>query len=134
AHLPPRAARRQQAGRRPQAVTRRLSARYREWPFPCGPAPDSGAPARYRFAKIDPREEDTMHPEILRQLAAEHIRDLIPEAAEAQRAREARRTQRRRLAGLLRRATRLPAQQPGSRRRSRIPVSPAAEGRVEASR
>src|SRR5215469_18492315 len=31
-----------------------------------------------------------MHPDILRQLAAEHIRDLITEAGEARRAREAR--------------------------------------------
>ena len=65
-----------------------------------------------------------MHPDILRQLAAEHTRDLITEAGEARRAREARHTQRRRLA----------AQQPGSRRESRIPVSSAADGRVEASR
>ena len=65
-----------------------------------------------------------MHPDILRQLAAEHNRDLITEAGEARRAREVRHTQRRRLA----------AQQPGSRRGSRIPVTPAADGRVEASR
>jgi hypothetical protein len=42
--------------------------------------PDSGTPARYRLTKIDPREEGTMHPDILRQLAAEHTRDLITEA------------------------------------------------------
>ena len=65
-----------------------------------------------------------MHPDILRQLAAEHTRDLITEAGEARRAREARHAQRRRLA----------AQQPGSRQGSRIPVTPAADGRVEASR
>ena len=65
-----------------------------------------------------------MHPDILRQLAAEHTRDLITEAGQARRAHEARHTQRRRLA----------AQQPGSRRESRIPVTPAADGRVEASR
>jgi hypothetical protein len=75
-----------------------------------------------------------MHPDILRQLAAEHTRDLITEAGEARRAREARHTQRRRLAAHLRRSTRLAAQQPGTRRRSRIPVTPAADGRVEASR
>ena len=75
-----------------------------------------------------------MYPDILRQLAAEHTRDLITEAGEARRAREARHTQRRRLAAHLRRATRLAAQQPGPRRGSRIPVTPAAEGRVEASR
>jgi hypothetical protein len=54
-----------------------------------------------------------MHPDILRQLAAEHARDLITEASEAHRAREARRAQRRRLTAHLRRSTRLAAQQPG---------------------
>jgi hypothetical protein len=75
-----------------------------------------------------------MHPDILWQLAAEHTRDLITEAAEARRAREARHAQRRRLAAHLRRSTRLAAQQPGSRREFRIPVTPAAGGRVEGSR
>ena len=75
-----------------------------------------------------------MHPDILRQLAAEHTRDLITEAGEARRAREARHTQRRWLAAHLRRSTRLAAQQPGSRQGSRIPVTPAADGRVKASR
>ena len=72
-----------------------------------------------------------MHPDILRQLAAEHTRDL---ADQARRAREARHTRWRRLAAHLRRSTRLAAQQPGSGRGSRIPVTPAADGRVEASR
>jgi hypothetical protein len=75
-----------------------------------------------------------MHPDILWQLAAGHTRDLITEAGEARRAREARHAQRRRLAAHLRRSTRLAAQQPGSRRESRIPVTPAAGGRVEGSR
>ena len=75
-----------------------------------------------------------MHPDILRQLAAEHTRDLITEAGEARRAREARHARRRRLAAHLRRSTRLTAQQPGSRRGASIPVTPAADGRVEASR
>ena len=75
-----------------------------------------------------------MHPDILRQLAAEHTRDLITEAGQARHAREARHTQRRRLAARLRRSTRLAAQQPGSGRASRIPVTPAADGRVETSR
>ena len=75
-----------------------------------------------------------MHPDILRQLAAERIRDLITEAGQARRAREARHAQRRRLAAHLRRSIRLAAQQPGSRRGSRIPVTPAAGGRVEGSR
>ena len=75
-----------------------------------------------------------MHPDILRQLAAEHTRDLITGAGEVRRAREARHAQRPWLAIHLRRSTRLAAQQPGSRRESRIPVSSAADGRVEASR
>ena len=75
-----------------------------------------------------------MHPDILWQLAAGHTRDLITEAVEARRAREAHHAQRRRLAAHLRRSTRLAAQQPGSRRESRIPVTPAAGGRVEGSR
>ena len=75
-----------------------------------------------------------MHPDILWQLAAERTRDLITEAGEARRAREARHAQRRRLAAHLRRSTRLAAQQPGSRRESRIPVTSAAGGRVEGSR
>jgi hypothetical protein len=74
-----------------------------------------------------------MHPHTLRQLAAEHTRDLMTEASEARRAREARHARRRRLAHL-RRSTRLAARQPGSRQGSRIPVTPAADGRVEASR
>ena len=88
--------------------------------------PDSGTPARYRLTKIDPREEDTLHPDILRRLAAEHIRDLITEAGEARRAREARHTQRRRLAAHLRQSTRLAAQQPGSRRGIQDPRHAAA--------
>jgi hypothetical protein len=55
-----------------------------------------------------------MHPDILRQLAAEHTRDLITEAGQARLAREARHIQRRRLAPHLRRSTPLAAQQPGS--------------------
>ena len=75
-----------------------------------------------------------MHPDILRQFAAGHTRDLSTEAREVRRAREARHAQRRRLATHLKRSTRLAAQQPASRRGSRIPVTPAADGRVEASR
>ena len=75
-----------------------------------------------------------MHPDILRELAAEHTRHLFAVAGEARRAREARHAQRRRQAAHLRRSTRLAAQQPGPRRGSRIPVTPAADGRVEASR
>jgi hypothetical protein len=75
-----------------------------------------------------------MHPDILRQLAAAHTRDLFIEAGQARRAREARHTQRRRMEAHLRRSTRLAAQQPGSRQGSRSPVTPAPDGRVEASR
>jgi hypothetical protein len=75
-----------------------------------------------------------MHPDILRQVATEHTRDLITEAGEARRAREARHTQKRRLAAHLRQSTRLAAQEPRPRRGSRIPVTPTADGRVEASR
>ena len=75
-----------------------------------------------------------MHADIMWRLAADHIRELITEAGEARRAHEARHARRRRLAAHLRRSTRLAAQQPGSRRGSRIPVTPAADGRVEASR
>jgi hypothetical protein len=75
-----------------------------------------------------------MHPDILRQFAAERTRDLMTEAAQARQAREARRTQWRRLAALLRRSTRLAATQPGSRRGTMMPVTPAADGQAEASR
>jgi hypothetical protein len=98
------------------------------------------ADPRFRYASSipvnedRPGEEDTMHPDILWQLAAGHTRDLMTEAGEARLAREARHAQRRRLAAHLRRSTRLAAQQPGSRRESRIPVTPAAGGRVEGSR
>ena len=47
-----------------------------------------------------------MHPDILRQLATDHVRELITEAGEARRAHEARHAQRRRLASQLRRSTR----------------------------
>jgi hypothetical protein len=71
-----------------------------------------------------------MHPDILRQVAAEHTRELITEAGQARRARETCHTQRRRLAAHLRRSTRLAAQQPGPCRGSRIPVTPAADSRA----
>jgi acetyl-CoA synthetase len=47
-----------------------------------------------------------MHPDILRQIAADRIRELITQAGEARRAHEARHAQRRRLAAHLRRSTR----------------------------
>jgi hypothetical protein len=55
-----------------------------------------------------------MHPDILRQLAAHHIRELITQAGEARRAHEARHPRRRRLAAHMRRSTRMAAHQPGS--------------------
>ena len=75
-----------------------------------------------------------MHPDIMRQLAADHIRELIIQAGEARRAHEVRHAQRRRLAAHLRRSTRLAAQQPGSRQGSTMPVTPTADGRVESCR
>ena len=75
-----------------------------------------------------------MHPDILWQLATQRRRDLMTEAAEARRAREARHAQRRRPATQPGRLIRLAAQQLRSRRESRIPVTPAAGGRVEESR
>jgi hypothetical protein len=75
-----------------------------------------------------------MHPDIQRQLAADHIRELITQAAEARRAHEARHAQQRRLVAHLRRTIRLARRQPGSRRGSGIPVTPTADGRVESGR
>ena len=46
-----------------------------------------------------------MHPDILRQLAAGHIRDLVTEAGEARRAHEARRARRQRTPAQPRRST-----------------------------
>jgi hypothetical protein len=74
-----------------------------------------------------------MHPDILRLLAAERTRELIADADQARLARQARHTHRLRLAVHLRRSRRLAAQQPESRRGSRIPVTPAVEGQVEAT-
>jgi hypothetical protein len=75
-----------------------------------------------------------MHPDFLRQLAAERTRDLITEAAQARLARAARHPQRRRLGAHLRRSFRQAVQHPWSRRRSGMPVTPAADGPVEATR
>ena len=74
-----------------------------------------------------------MHPDILRQLAADHIQKLITQAGQARQAHQARHTQRRRLAAHLRRPTQ-PAAQPRPRRGPSIPVTPAADGQAEAPR
>jgi hypothetical protein len=78
-----------------------------------------------------------MHPVIMQQLAADHIRELITEAENAQRCRQARRIQRRGQPALLRRFTGLPAQQHQSRLSPgpslppapRSPVRPSADDR-----
>src|SRR5262249_58335673 len=102
-------------------------------PAPPGPlsqmAVPLGADPQFRDASSipvneDPPGEGTMHPDILRQLAAEHTRDLITEAGQARRARKARHTQRRRLAAHPRRPTPLAAQQPRARPGSRSPAPP----------
>ena len=56
-----------------------------------------------------------MHPAMLRQLAADHIRELITEAGDARRANPVRRARWHRPPTRLRRSTRLYAQQRGSR-------------------
>jgi hypothetical protein len=75
-----------------------------------------------------------MHPDVLRQLAAEHARDLIADAGRARRVREARRPQWRRLAAQLRRSAKQTVLRLGSRRGSTIPVTPAADSGMKASR
>jgi hypothetical protein len=78
-----------------------------------------------------------MHSVVLRQLPADHIRDLITDAEDAQRSRQARRIQRRGLPARLRRLTGLYAQQhpswpspgPSSPSAARTPVRPSADDR-----
>jgi hypothetical protein len=78
-----------------------------------------------------------MHPVIMRQLAADHIRELITEAGNAQRRRQARRIQRRGRPAPLRRSTGLYAQQrqsrlspgPSSPPAPRSPARPGADDR-----
>ena len=77
------------------------------------------------------REEDTMHPVMLRQLAADHIRELVTEADDARRAHEARRARRHRPPARLRRSTRLSAQERESRLGPITPVGPGVDSRVE---
>jgi hypothetical protein len=76
-----------------------------------------------------------MHPVIMQQLAADHIRELITEAEDAQRSRQARRIQRRGQPARLRRSIGLYAQQrqsrlspgPSSPPAPRTPVRPSAD-------
>ena len=75
-----------------------------------------------------------MHPDMLRQIAADHIRDLVTEAGETRRAREARRARRHRPPAHLRRSTRLYAQQRESRLGPWPQVEPGADDRVESCR
>ena len=75
-----------------------------------------------------------MHPDMLRQLAADHIRELITQAGAAGRAREARCAQRHRPPAHLRRSTRLYEQQRESRLGPRILVEPGADERVKSGR
>ena len=75
-----------------------------------------------------------MHPAMLRQFTADHIRELTREAGDARRAREAHRARRHRPPAHLSRSTRLYAQQAGSRLGPWILVEPAADDRVESCR
>ena len=77
------------------------------------------------------REEDTVHPDILRQLAADYARDLVTEAGDALQAHQARRARRRRPRAHLRRSTRLYPQQRGSRPGPRTPAGPGVGDRAE---
>ena len=75
-----------------------------------------------------------MHPAMLRRHAADHIRELVTEAGDARRAREACRARRHRPPAYLRRSTRLYAQQRDSRPEPRTLVKSGADDRVESGR
>ena len=75
-----------------------------------------------------------MHPDMLRQFAADHIRELITQAGDARRAREARRARRHRPPAHLRRSTRLYVQQRDSHQEPRTLVHSGADDRVESGR
>jgi len=75
-----------------------------------------------------------MHPDMLHQLAADHIRELITQAGDTRRAREARRARRHRPPAHLRRSTRLYAQQREPRPEPRTLVKSGADDRVESGR
>ncbi len=73
-----------------------------------------------------------MHPDMMRQLAADHIRELTTQAGDARRTHEGRRTRRRRRPPAhLRRSTRLYAQQRESLLESGTLVHSGANDRVE---
>jgi len=75
-----------------------------------------------------------MHPDMLQQLAADHIRELVTEAGETRQAREARRARRHRAPAHLRRSTRLYAQQRESRPEPSSLVKSGADDRLESCR
>jgi len=75
-----------------------------------------------------------MHPAMLRQLTADHIRELTTDAGDARRAREARHARRHRPPAHLRRSTRLYLQQRESRLGPWPQVEPGADDRVERCR
>jgi hypothetical protein len=72
-----------------------------------------------------------MHPAMLRQFAAHHIQELITQAGDVRRAREARHASRHRPSAHMRRSTRLHEQQRESRLGPRILVEPGADDRVK---
>jgi hypothetical protein len=75
-----------------------------------------------------------MHHVMLRQLAADHTRELVTAAGDARRAGEARRGGRRRPPAHVRRSTRLYAQQREPRPGAGIRASSASGDRVDSSR
>ena len=72
-----------------------------------------------------------MHPVMLRQLAADDVRNLVTEAGDARRAHEARRARRHRAPAHMRRSTRLYAQERESRLGSRTLVGSGVDDWVE---
>lgn len=75
-----------------------------------------------------------MHPDMLHNLAADHIGELISQAGDARRAREARCARRHRPPARLRPSTGLYAQQRDSRPEPRTLVKSGADDRVESCR
>jgi hypothetical protein len=75
-----------------------------------------------------------MHPVMLRQLAADHIGELVTRAGEARQASAAHRARRRRPPAHVRRTTRLYVQQREPRLGAGTPASSSAGDRVDSSR
>jgi hypothetical protein len=75
-----------------------------------------------------------MHSVMLRQLAADHIRELVTEAGDARQARAARRARRGRPPAHVRRSTRLYAQQREPRLGAGTLAGSGADDRVDSSR